>query len=234
ALVSVATTKELVVTGPPLFSVAMAGGSVGVAWASRPTSPVGLEGGRVAGLLSVLAPPADGGMLTEAATSYNALATQVATSVNTLHKSAMTVTGATNIDFFSIDATRPAALGLAVAITDPADIAVAKPGKGALDGSVADEIAKLGTTATGPDAAWSATVVQVGVRTASATSRATVAEASRASAASQQLSQMSVSTDEETTNMLAYQRAYEGSARVLTAIDEMLDTLINRTGTVGR
>jgi flagellar hook-associated protein 1 FlgK len=34
--------------------------------------------------------------------------------------------------------------------------------------------------------------------------------------------------------MLAYQRAYEGAARVLTAIDEMLDTLINRTGVVGR
>ena len=34
--------------------------------------------------------------------------------------------------------------------------------------------------------------------------------------------------------MLAYQRAYEGAARVLTTIDEMLDTLINRTGVVGR
>jgi flagellar hook-associated protein 1 FlgK len=34
--------------------------------------------------------------------------------------------------------------------------------------------------------------------------------------------------------MLAFQRAYEGAARVLTAVDEMLDTLINRTGVVGR
>ena len=42
-----------------------------------------------------------------------------------------------------------------------------------------------------------------------------------------------MSTDEEATNMLTYQRAYEGSARVLTAIDQMLDTLINRTGVVG-
>jgi flagellar hook-associated protein 1 FlgK len=61
-----------------------------------------------------------------------------------------------------------------------------------------------------------------------------VAEASRATAAAQQLSQASVDVDEESTNMLAYQRAYEGSARVLTAIDGMLDTLINRTGLVGR
>ena len=34
--------------------------------------------------------------------------------------------------------------------------------------------------------------------------------------------------------MLAMQRAYEGAARVLTAVDEMLDVLINRTGLVGR
>ena len=34
--------------------------------------------------------------------------------------------------------------------------------------------------------------------------------------------------------MLSYQRAYKGAARVFTAIDGMLDTLINRTGSVGR
>jgi flagellar hook-associated protein 1 FlgK len=36
------------------------------------------------------------------------------------------------------------------------------------------------------------------------------------------------------TNMLAYQRAYEGAARYMSAVDSMLDTLINRTGIVGR
>jgi flagellar hook-associated protein 1 FlgK len=34
--------------------------------------------------------------------------------------------------------------------------------------------------------------------------------------------------------MLSFQRSYEGAARVLTAIDDMLDTLINKTGSVGR
>jgi flagellar hook-associated protein 1 FlgK len=36
------------------------------------------------------------------------------------------------------------------------------------------------------------------------------------------------------TNMLAFQRGYEGAARFMTAVDQMLDTLINRTGLVGR
>ncbi len=34
--------------------------------------------------------------------------------------------------------------------------------------------------------------------------------------------------------MLTYQRAYEGAARLLTALDQNLDTLINRTGVAGR
>ena len=33
-------------------------------------------------------------------------------------------------------------------------------------------------------------------------------------------------------NLLAAQRGYEGASRVLTTMDSMLDTLINRTGLV--
>jgi flagellar hook-associated protein 1 len=42
-----------------------------------------------------------------------------------------------------------------------------------------------------------------------------------------------VSTDEEAINTVKYQKAYQAAARVLTAMDEMLDKLINGTGTVG-
>ncbi len=47
-------------------------------------------------------------------------------------------------------------------------------------------------------------------------------------------SESGVSLDEEMTSMLAFQKAYEGAARFVSAIDQMLDTLINRTGVVGR
>ncbi|MFC4323362.1 flagellar hook-associated protein FlgK [Litchfieldia salsa] len=43
-----------------------------------------------------------------------------------------------------------------------------------------------------------------------------------------------VSIDEEMTNMVKFQHAYNASARNLTVIDEMLDTIINRMGLVGR
>jgi flagellar hook-associated protein 1 FlgK len=42
-----------------------------------------------------------------------------------------------------------------------------------------------------------------------------------------------VNIDEEMTNMLSYQHAYSAAGRLVTAIDEMLDVLINRTGRVG-
>lgn len=43
-----------------------------------------------------------------------------------------------------------------------------------------------------------------------------------------------VSTDEETTNLIVYQQSYNACARVISAIDEMLNTMINNMGMVGR
>ena len=50
----------------------------------------------------------------------------------------------------------------------------------------------------------------------------------------QREAQAGVDLDEEMVNMLAFQRAYEGAARVMTSVDEALNVLINRTGLVGR
>ncbi len=43
-----------------------------------------------------------------------------------------------------------------------------------------------------------------------------------------------VSLDEEMTNMIKYQHAYSAAARVITAMDEMLEIIVNRLGMVGR
>jgi len=45
---------------------------------------------------------------------------------------------------------------------------------------------------------------------------------------------MGVSMDEEMSEMLKFQHSYNASARMITTIDGMLDTLINRVGLVGR
>ena len=50
----------------------------------------------------------------------------------------------------------------------------------------------------------------------------------------QRTSVSGVSLDEEMTNLIKYQHAYSGASRVITAMDEALEVIINRMGIVGR
>jgi flagellar hook-associated protein 1 FlgK len=193
---------------------------------------VSLDGGEIAGALSTLAPAAggSGGVLAEAAASYNAFATDLATKVNAVHVTGQSPSGTIG-DFFGFNPGVPAALGLTVVPAGPADVAT---GTGDLDGSIADQIAQLGTGAASPNNTWSDFVTSLGVTTRSNLQQATLAGLATTSAVNMQLANASVDMDEENVNLLTFQVAYQGAARVLTAVDEMLDTLINRTGIVGR
>ena len=204
-----------------------------LSWSTTGTA-LNLEGGSLAGTVSSLQPASSGGPIASAVGKLNDLATSVATAVNTVHAGGQTLAGTTGVDFFSFTASLPAALGLKVAISDPNMVAAGNPGSGTFDGSIADKISQLREGTGSPDAGWRNFVTDLGVASAAATRRSSVAETTRASAENLQMSNASVDVDEEMTNMLSFQRAYEGSARVLTAIDQMLDTLINRTGLVGR
>jgi flagellar hook-associated protein 1 FlgK len=234
ALVRGVKANEITVQGSHTMGTAIAvgGDPVRLAWAGTGTG-LSLSGGRIAALLEAVAPSGEGGILAQAADSWNAIATQLANVVNDVHTGGTQTNGDPGADFFVFDASLPAALGMAVGVTADT-IAAGRPGAGAFDGGIADAVAQLGTLPDGPDAQWRDFVVDLGVRTQTAERRAGVTEAARRTAETLQLSQASVDVDEETVNMLAYQRAYEGAARVLTAIDEMLDVLINRTGVVGR
>lgn len=59
-------------------------------------------------------------------------------------------------------------------------------------------------------------------------------EVLRAQVENQRMSVSAVSLDEEMTNMIKFQHAYNAAARNMTAIDEMLDKIINGMGLVGR
>ena len=43
-----------------------------------------------------------------------------------------------------------------------------------------------------------------------------------------------ISLDEEAANMMTYMAAYNAASRLMTTMDEALNTLINNTGLVGR
>ncbi len=231
ALVSGTRARELEVTGPRSIG---AGEPVVLAWREPGAPPVGVSTGELAGTLSVLAPADSGGVLAGLASSYNELAASLAATVNAQHRLGATASGAAGGDFFALAADTPAALGLSVVPRGRDDLAIAAPGSGALDGGNADALSGIGKRTDGPDALWSDVVSRLAVATAAESGRAARAETTAVAAAAAQQSVAGVDNDEETMSLLTYQTAYQAAARVLTAVDEALDILINRTGLVGR
>ena len=247
-LVSGTDVQTLKVTGPTTMPTGPAAAdptnAVRVVWTHRPET-VGIDGGELAGALSLLGPAdADGtgGALAEAAASYNDFATQLADSVNSIHLGGVTSAGIPGGKFFDYVAGAAAAT-LSVSPKNATEIAAGAIGAGATNGTNADKIAQLGAgravDASGnpvvsPNVVWSAFVTKLGVATGIELAQASSANLSASAAVTLQLSNSSVDIDEENVNLLTFQHAYQGAARVMTAVDEMLDTLINRTGLVGR
>ncbi len=140
----------------------------------------------------------------------------LAGSVNALHTSTPFFTGNT-------------AATLAVAVT-PAQVQTSATAT-AGGNEVAQAIAALrGGTA---DRRYAGLIAQVGSDVQTAQDNQTTAQAVVSAIGGQRQSVSGVSLDEEMTNLISFQRGYEASARTLTAMDQMLDTLINHTGTVG-
>nr|WP_274707743.1 flagellar basal body rod C-terminal domain-containing protein [Arthrobacter sp. H16F315] len=105
---------------------------------------------------------------------------------------------------------------------------------GTRNGSLADRISQLGTGPGSPDAAWQEIVTGIGVQSRGAQQQESIASVAETSARTGRDSSASVSLDEENISLLTNQHAYQAAARVMTAVDEALDVLINRTGLVGR
>lgn len=233
----------VLVDGTEAKLVALGGGSTmdGTApqleWASRPGSIVSLEGGELAANISLLAPSnasGTGGILAETAKTYSTIATEVATQVNAIHSNAYTTSGVTGLDFFSLTAGVPAAKGLNVIPTDGTTIASGGAGLGPLDGSAADQISLISKQAGSPDSIWGSLVAKIASSTRSEVQQSNLADLTFNVAVSNLQSASSVDMDEESLNLMTAQTAYQAAARALTAVDEMLDTLINRMGLVGR
>ena len=96
---------------------------------------------------------------------------------------------------------------------------------------VATAIAALSGGA--PDQAYSAFVSQVGSDVQSAQKNQSLAGAVVNATSQQRESVDGVSLDQEMTNLITYQQAYQAAARVMTTMDSTLDTLINHTVSVG-
>jgi flagellar hook-associated protein 1 FlgK len=129
------------------------------------------------------------------------------------------------------------AANLTVLVSDPRKIAASSVapagGVAAVDHGNADAMSQLETAAGGVDATYRQLVVQLGVRAASAGRDLQIQTTVTAQVDTDRQGVSGVDLDEEMSNMLSFQHAYSAAARLVTAIDETLDVLINRTGRVG-
>lgn len=199
--------------------------------------PVSLGDGRLAALVALR-----DGSLASYRSDLDALAAGIADSVNALHATGVDATGTGGGAFFTYtsgDAAATLAVDPVVA-ADPRRVAAAAAAGQAGDGSIAAAIAELrgarilaAGTQTATDF-YAGLVGRIGADSRSAREiadgQAVVVDYLR----NRRAALSGVSLDEEAADMLRFQHAYAAAARVITAVDEVLDTLINRTGLVGR
>jgi len=232
ASVSVNGVALVTGTNPQSFSLAGAG-TLSAAAGNPPkvmwgTTVVPVESGSAAGYLAVL-----GGDLPTMSAQLDAVATGLRDMVNTVHQTGFQADGSPAGAFFA----GSDAATLTVVPTDPSQLAVTAVA-GTVDGSVAQRIADLSderlqqTTlgTTGPSAQWRTMTTMLGVKVQSLKNAGVVQDSVVAAAEAAVQTDAGVNLDEEMTNLLQYQRSYQAAARVVSTVDDILDTLINHTG----
>jgi flagellar hook-associated protein 1 FlgK len=117
------------------------------------------------------------------------------------------------------------ALGVRLAVSVPNSATLSQ----ALSAFVGQSVTTTGSPATIGNQ-YAEFVASVGVDSSTAQAQSQNQSVLVNQLAQQRESTSGVSLDEEATNLLQYQRAYEAAARVVTINDAMLDTLINHTG----
>jgi len=161
---------------------------------------------------------------------------------NRVHSEGHTLNGAQGDDFFGgVDSEFGAASSIFVQITEPEEVAAAtKAEHGAGDGQNIQRLAEVFDAplndlgGVSPRRYYESIIGELAVEAQQANRMTDNATTLRAQVDNQRMSVSSVSLDEEMTNMIQFQHAYNAAARNITAVDEMLDRIINNMGLVGR
>jgi flagellar hook-associated protein FlgK len=169
--------------------------------------------------------------------ALDTFAADLAASLNAAHVAGYDLNGDVGTNLLGSSGGPVSAASIVVAISDPALVAASAvaptAGVPAVDHGNADAIAQLRQLSTGSDAGYRRMIVELGVRSAVAQRNLDVQAVISTHVDAARESVAGVNIDEEMTNMLQFQHAYAAAGRLVTAIDETLDVLINRTGLVG-
>jgi flagellar hook-associated protein 1 FlgK len=203
--------------------------AVSLNWADG-AGAVSAQSGQLASVMQTL-----NTILPHYSAQLDGVAANLASAVNAQHVIGYDTAGVHGGQFFaSSDGSPVTASNIIVAISTTslvaASLTVSATGGGTLDGTNADLVAKVGTSTTGPDQAYRQLIADLGVAGQTADRQAGIQSSLTNAVDSARQAQSGVNVDEEMTNLISYQRAYQAAARVLNTIDSTLDTLINHTG----
>ncbi len=173
-------------------------------------------------------------VIPEQRAALDEVAASIVTTVNALHQAGTGLDGSTGNSLFDPAGVTATSFALSADVAGQPDRLAASDGSGALDNSVALAIAALGTDPTGPSSVQADFIANLGNRVKTLSDRSETASLGAQYAQNANQSQVGVNLDEELADLVIAQRAYEASSRMISAVDEMLDVLINRTGLVGR
>jgi flagellar hook-associated protein 1 FlgK len=158
------------------------------------------------------------------------LASQFSTSVNAAQATGYDMYGNAGQPLFTDTSGPGAASNLTLAITDPNLIAASSDGTQGSNGNIANLLAvQTAALPSGesPIDTYSSLVSQTGNLTDQAQAEVTASTASLNNLNNQLGSISGVNLDEETTNLMNYQRAYEAAARVVTTVDELTQSVLD-------
>jgi flagellar hook-associated protein 1 FlgK len=190
-----------------------------------------LQGGQLGGAIAVRDQ-----VIPSLASQLNTLATQLATSFNAAQTQGIDSNGNVGQSFFTIPSNlADAASKLSVAISDPSLVAASSDGSAGSNGNIANLTAALtGNLASGqtPAQAYASLVFAVGTAASNASAESTAVGLNLQQLNNLQGSVSAVDTNEEATNLLRFQTAYEAAARIISTIQQ-LNTVALNMGTSG-
>jgi len=159
----------------------------------------------------------------------DAIAQQIVTAVNTAHTAGFFFdslgTPQAGGNFFDPLQLTAAGIRLSPTLT-PQTIAAAAPPGSLVPGNNANAVTIAGLKESAVGNAYTSLVSEIGVRTANAESVVRTNESFMLQMKNLRESTSGVSLDEELTNLVKYQRAFEGSAKLINVATEMLDTIL--------
>jgi flagellar hook-associated protein 1 FlgK len=190
-----------------------------------------LQGGQLGGAIQIRDQVIPGFL-----SQLNTLASQLTASVNAAQAKGFDSNGNAGQDLFSIS-TNPsnAAATMSVALTNPALVAASSDGSAGSNGNLANLSATLTNSLPSgqtPAAAFASLVFQVGNSASNATAQSTAIGLNLQQLTDQQGSISAVNTNEEATNLMRYQTAYEAAARIISTIQQLSTVTLNM-GTSG-